>query len=86
MVAVDDDRNFLFGLVALQVGLIDQGQLLAAFQSWTRDKTRPLAEHLVARGELDAQRRSLLDKLVERSLANLPTILYAANSGTSSNI
>ena len=59
--------------MALQVGLIDQGQLLAAFQSWTRDKTRPLAEHLVARGDLDGQRCSLLDKLVERSLANLPT-------------
>ena len=73
MVAVDADRNFLFGLVALQVGLIDQGQLLAAFQSWTRDKTRPLAEHLVARGDLDGKQRSLLDKLVERSLANLPT-------------
>jgi tRNA A-37 threonylcarbamoyl transferase component Bud32 len=73
MVVIDADRNFLFGLVALQVGLINQGQLLAAFQSWTRDKTRPLAEHLVARGDLDGQRRSLLEKLVERSLANLPT-------------
>ena len=73
MVAVDADRNFLFGLVALQVGLIDQGQLLAAFQAWTRDQTRPLAEHLVSRGDLDSQHRSLLDKLVERTLADVPT-------------
>ncbi len=32
------DRNLLFGLLALQNGLIDQGALVAAFQAWTRDK------------------------------------------------
>ena len=40
------DRDLLFGLLALQNGLIDQGQLVAAFQAWTRDKARPLADHL----------------------------------------
>ena len=39
-------HDLLFGLLALQNGLIDQGQLVAAFQAWTRDKVRPLAEHL----------------------------------------
>ena len=52
------DRDLLFGLLALQNGLIDQGQLVAAFQAWTRDKARPLADHLVARGDLDAERPS----------------------------
>ena len=47
------DRHLLFGLLALQNGLIDQGQLVAAFQAWTRDKARSLADHLVARGDLD---------------------------------
>ena len=47
----DADRHLLFGLLALQNGLIDQGQLVAAFQAWTRAKARPLAEHLVARAE-----------------------------------
>ena len=41
-------------MLAFQNGLIDQGQLVAAFQAWTRDKARPLADHLVARGDLDA--------------------------------
>jgi len=50
MNAAQDD--LLFGLLALQNGLIDQGQLVAAFQAWTRDKVRPLAEHLTARGDL----------------------------------
>ena len=48
------DRNLLFGLIALQVGLIDQAQLVAAFQAWTRDKSRRLADHLADRGGLDA--------------------------------
>ena len=52
--ADDPDRHLLFGLLALQNGLIDQAQLVAAFQAWTRDKSRPLADHLIALGDLDA--------------------------------
>ena len=33
----------LFGLLALQNGLVDQARLVAAFQAWTLDKNRPLA-------------------------------------------
>ena len=54
MAAIAADRSLLFGLLALQNGLIDQVQLVAAFQAWTRDKTRSLADQLVARGDLDA--------------------------------
>jgi len=32
------DRDLLFGLLALQNGLIDQVQVVTGFQSWTRDK------------------------------------------------
>jgi hypothetical protein len=35
------DRDLLFGLLALRNGLINQGQLVAAFQAWTLDKARP---------------------------------------------
>src|SRR3954464_6131705 len=62
------DRNLLFGLLALQVGLINQGQLVAAFQGWTLDKSRPLADHLAARGDLDADDRVAVEALVERHL------------------
>ena len=47
------DRHLLFGLLALQTGIIDQGQLVAAFQAWTLDKMRNLADILVARGDLE---------------------------------
>jgi tetratricopeptide (TPR) repeat protein/tRNA A-37 threonylcarbamoyl transferase component Bud32 len=64
MVAIATDRDLLFGLLALQNGLIDQVQLVAAFQAWTRDKGRPLAEHLVARGDLDADQRAGVEAMV----------------------
>ena len=39
-------ETLLFGLLALQNGLIDQSQLVAAFHAWTRDKGRPMADFL----------------------------------------
>jgi eukaryotic-like serine/threonine-protein kinase len=62
------DRDLLFGLLALQVGLIDQGQLVAAFQAWARDKRRPIADYLVSRGALDAEQCALLDALAVQHL------------------
>jgi eukaryotic-like serine/threonine-protein kinase len=59
------DRHLLFGLLALQNGLINQGQLVAAFQAWTLDKSRGLADHLECRGDLTAARRALLEGLAE---------------------
>ena len=69
MIAVAD-RHLLFGLLALQNGLIDQVQLVAAFQAWTRDKSKSLAEHLEARGDLTGANRALLARspvVTERS-------------------
>jgi eukaryotic-like serine/threonine-protein kinase len=77
------DRHLLFGLLALQNGLIDQAQLVAAFHGWTRDKSRGLPEHLIALGHLDAAHRPLLEGLaaahiarhhgdIEQSLAAIP--------------
>src|SRR4051794_41875994 len=68
MVAIAPEQNLLFGLLALQNGLINQGQLVAAFQAWTLDKARALAEHLVDRGDLEADDRSVVEALVARHL------------------
>ena len=59
----DPSRDLLFGLLALQNGLIDQGALFAAFAAWTRDKGRPLADHLVDLGHLDAPRRAAVEAI-----------------------
>lgn len=61
--ALSVDRNLLFGLLALQNALIDQDQLLAAFQAWTRDKDRALAEHLTALGHLDGAARAAIEAM-----------------------
>src|SRR3954462_9743878 len=83
MPAVAADRQLLFGLLALQNGLIDQVQLVAAFQAWTRDKARPLADPPAGRGALYPEQRAGVDAMValhlkkhggdaERSLAAVP--------------
>ena len=82
--SADTDRHLLFGLIALQLGLIQEAQLVAAFQAWTRDKSRPLADHLADRGSLDAAGKAAVESMVAlhlmvhagdagRSLAALPT-------------
>ena len=63
----DPSRDLLFGLLALQNGLIDQGALFAAFAAWTRDKGRPLADHLVDLGHLDAPRRAAVEAIAGRA-------------------
>ena len=59
----DPSRDLLFGLLALQNGLIDQGGLFTAFAAWTRDKGRPLADHLIDLGHLDAARRAVVEAI-----------------------
>jgi eukaryotic-like serine/threonine-protein kinase len=64
MSAVDANTNLLFGLLALQNGLIDQDQLIAAFRAWSRDKDRQIAEYLVDRDNLDADQCKVVHALV----------------------
>jgi serine/threonine-protein kinase len=82
MAAIAADRNLLFGLLALQNGLINQGQLVAAFQAWTLDKARALTEHLISLGHLNDAQRAVIEAMadlhvakhgdLERSLAAMP--------------
>jgi serine/threonine-protein kinase len=83
MAAVAADRNLLFGLLALQNGLINQRQLVAAFQAWTLDRACALADHLIGCGDLDADQRAGVEAMVslhlkkhggsaEKSLAAIP--------------
>ena len=62
------DHDLLFGLLALQNGLIDQDQLVDAFRVWSRDKRRPIAGHLVDCGALDTDDRGAVEVLVARHL------------------
>ena len=62
------DRHLLFGLLALQTGIISPEQLVLAFQAWARDKSKGLADHLKARGDLDDEDRAAVEALAARHL------------------
>ena len=66
--AADADRYLLFGLVALQTGLLDQAELVAALQAWTLDKECPLIEHVIALGGLDEDDVTAVQALVARHI------------------
>ena len=62
----DPARDMLFGLLALQNGLVEQDELILAFRAWTRDKSRPIAEILAAKGVIDIDDRALLERPARR--------------------
>jgi eukaryotic-like serine/threonine-protein kinase len=62
------DRNLLFGLLALQTGMIDQAALVAAFHTWTRDEGPSMAHILLAQGAIDDGERGALEVLAAKHL------------------
>jgi hypothetical protein len=90
MAAIASDRHLLFGLLALQNGLIDQVQFVAAFQAWTRDKARSVADHLLTFGHLNDAQRAVIEAMadlhvakhgdVQQSLAAIPAACAAARA------
>ena len=61
---VDTSSDLLFGLLALQTGLINQAQLVAAFHAWTQARDRSMAEILAEQGALEAPCLTLVEGLV----------------------
>jgi serine/threonine-protein kinase len=65
---MDTDRNLLFGVLALQSGLVDAVQFAEGCSAWAGRKDVPLADLLVQRGLLSATQRALVDQLLEMAL------------------
>jgi hypothetical protein len=61
---VDPSRDLLFGLLALQTGLINQAQLVAAFHAWTQAMDHPMAEILAEQGAISTPCLTLVEGLV----------------------
>jgi hypothetical protein len=59
----DAPRDLLFGLLALQNGMVSQAQLVAAFGAWTLARDRPMADVLV--GPLSVRRPTGLHRALE---------------------
>ncbi len=66
--AVSPARNMLFGLLALHNNFIDRDGLLAAFNGWIADKSKPLGQLLRDRGALSPARYAVLEQLVEEHI------------------
>src|SRR5271166_929703 len=60
---VDRSGDLLLGMLALRQGVIDQVQLLAAFEQWLAAGPRTLGEILVEQGVLDPPARARLERL-----------------------
>jgi tetratricopeptide (TPR) repeat protein/tRNA A-37 threonylcarbamoyl transferase component Bud32 len=65
---LDASRDLLFGLLALQTGLINQAQLFAAFHAWTQARDHPMAEILSEQGAISAACLPLVEGIVMEHL------------------
>jgi WD40 repeat protein len=63
------DRNLLFGILALQMDLVNRDQLLAAMHAWVLDKAKSLGQILVEQQALQPDEKDALDVLVQKHLA-----------------
>jgi serine/threonine protein kinase len=64
----DADRNLLFGVLALQLDLLDAQQFADGCAGWAVSKTAALGEWLVARGWLTPADRAEVERLLERKV------------------
>jgi hypothetical protein len=69
MARVDDGpRDLLFGLLALQSGMVTRDQLVAAFAVWNASGGRALPDLLAEQAKLGGDEQALLAALVENHL------------------
>ncbi len=62
----DADRDLLFGVLALQEGLIDRSALIDALRAWSDDRSATLAARLLEGGALDPADFERVAALVDR--------------------
>lgn len=65
---LETDQNLLFGLIAMQIDLIDMRQFVDACMLWGAHKTTPLADILVDQGLLLEDDKTHVDYLLKRRL------------------
>lgn len=64
----DEARNLLFGVLALQAGLVNVSQLTEIISAWAARKDTLLADLLTEQGLLTSDDKALVNALVERNL------------------
>ena len=74
---MDADENLLFGVLALQVDLIDAGQFAETCTLWTARKETPLADLLVELGWISEADKGDVDR--RRRIARRPRVATRAD-------
>ncbi len=74
------DRDFFFGMVALEMNLIERAELIDTMQEWVQDPSRPLSNVLVARNQLTDDETTVVERVVTRELGDKDDILDADHS------
>ena len=65
---IEEDRNLLFGVLAMQLRGVSPAQLAQCASAWSSDRTRPLSEFLVESGFLNPADREFLNALVDEAI------------------
>ena len=60
-----DDRNFLFGILALQAGVLTDSQLINAMKTWTFSKTKRMSDVLVEQSAISKGQVALIQPMVD---------------------
>lgn len=68
MPSVEVDRNLLFGVLALQHGLLNASQFADVCSEWSAAKNRPLIETLVDSGRISQGDRERVERWVDEEL------------------
>ena len=63
-----NDRNMLFGILALQMDFIRLDALITAMNTWVLDKQKPLGQILLEQKSLTVEMHALLEALVHKHL------------------
>jgi eukaryotic-like serine/threonine-protein kinase len=62
------DKDFLLGVLAVQLGFATSAEVMAAASAWLADRSSSIPERLEATGALDATKRQMLESFVAEAL------------------
>ena len=65
---MDSERNLLFGVLALQNGVVDADRLAETCADWVTEPTQPLADLFVKRGVMTDEQKTEVEKVVANEL------------------
>ncbi len=68
MTSLPADRDLLFGVVAVQMKLIDRADLVEILHDWATDTTRTLSQVLVSRNSLTDEQSTVVNELLAQKL------------------